>query len=188
MTCGCLRRATLHRRAAYSAQPLEVCSSALAWDPTTTCSRCCARSCRARAGVLIDCPRCMRAPPSTQRSDEHLRFLGFTRAALAAASASLGAAGSALQRLAHAFAPLFLKTVWEDEPLFAATRTVLTIHNIGYQGIFPRPDCRSRAAGRRKLLHQDDLAAGGSTPCATASCTPTPSPRSADSRTRDLHR
>ncbi|MBU0518309.1 glycogen synthase GlgA [bacterium] len=33
--------------------------------------------------------------------------------------------------------PLYLKTLFKDDPFFAATKTVLSIHNVGYQGNFP---------------------------------------------------
>ena len=36
-----------------------------------------------------------------------------------------------------ALLPLLLRTVYDWDTLFAASRTVLTIHNIGYQGVFP---------------------------------------------------
>jgi len=38
-----------------------------------------------------------------------------------------------------ALIPVYLKTRFSGHPLFARTRSVLTIHNLGYQGIFP-PD------------------------------------------------
>jgi starch synthase len=112
---------------------------------------------------LIDCPRLYeRAAIYTTDPDEHLRFLGFTRAVF-----------SACQRLAWgpqilhchdwhaAFAPLFLKSLYTMEPLFAATRTLLTIHNIGYQGIFPAAHRADLDLGEHiYMLHQDDLAAG----------------------------
>src|SRR2546430_12177002 len=61
-----------------------------------------------------------------------------------------------------AFAPLFLRTWWAREPLFRATRTVLTIHNIGYQGIFAaeRIADLGLAPAARELLHPGDLAGG----------------------------
>ena len=34
--------------------------------------------------------------------------------------------------------PLYLKTLYAWDRLFRTTRTVLTIHNLGYQGVFPR--------------------------------------------------
>ncbi len=33
--------------------------------------------------------------------------------------------------------PLYLMTLYWDDPVFKDTRTVLTIHNLGYQGLFP---------------------------------------------------
>jgi starch synthase len=36
------------------------------------------------------------------------------------------------------FLPLFLKSIYASVPLFAASASVLTIHNIGYQGVMPR--------------------------------------------------
>ncbi len=112
---------------------------------------------------LIDCPALYeRAAIYTTDADEHLRFLAFTRAVF-----------SACRRLAWgpqilhchdwhaAFAPLFLKSSYASEPLFAATRTLLTIHNIGYQGIFSAAQRADLDLGERiYMLHQADLAAG----------------------------
>jgi starch synthase len=36
-----------------------------------------------------------------------------------------------------ALIPIYLKATFSDHPLFARVKTVLTIHNLGYQGIFP---------------------------------------------------
>ncbi len=90
------------------------------------------------AVYLIDCPALFeRASIYTADADEHLRFIAFTRAALMACREMRWA-----PRIVHcndwhtAFAPLFLRTLLKDEPLFATTSTLLTIHNIGYQGIF----------------------------------------------------
>jgi starch synthase len=112
---------------------------------------------------LIDCPALYaRTALYTTDPDEHLRFLAFTRAALIACQ-RLGWA----PQVVHcndwhtAFAPLLLRTVWQQEPLFAATRTVLTIHNIGYQGIFPAAQVADLGLpGWLSLLHPADLAAG----------------------------
>jgi starch synthase len=113
---------------------------------------------------LIDCPALYaRGAPYTADPDEHLRFLAFTRAALIAVQ-RLGWAPQVLHcnDWHTAFAPLFLRTVWRNEPLFAATRTMLTIHNIGYQGIFAAAQVEDVGlpADSQSLLHQDDLAAG----------------------------
>ncbi|MCX5701409.1 MAG: glycogen synthase GlgA [Candidatus Omnitrophica bacterium] len=34
--------------------------------------------------------------------------------------------------------PIYLKTLYKDKPFYKNIRTVLTIHNIGYQGLFPK--------------------------------------------------
>jgi len=113
---------------------------------------------------LIDCPALYaRASLYTSDPDEHLRFIALTRAALLSC-ARLGFAVDILHcnDWHTAFAPLYLRTSCRSEPQFAATRTVLTIHNIGYQGIFPAADIADLALtpDEQPLLHQDDLAAG----------------------------
>ena len=113
---------------------------------------------------LIDCPALYaRGTLYTTDPDEHLRFLALTRAALLACQL-LGWAPQVIHcnDWHTAFAPLFMRTVWDREPLFAAARTLLTIHNIGYQGIFPATEVADLGlpAGSLHLLHQADLAAG----------------------------
>jgi starch synthase len=89
---------------------------------------------------FIDCPELYNRPSVyTGDPDEHRRFLLFTRAAV-----------ECCLRLSFApdvfhcndwhcgFLPLYLKTMYAAVPLFARSRSVLTIHNIGYQGIFSR--------------------------------------------------
>ena len=34
--------------------------------------------------------------------------------------------------------PLYLKTLYRKDPFFGKTKSVLTVHNLGYQGLFPR--------------------------------------------------
>jgi starch synthase len=114
--------------------------------------------------LLIDCPALYaRGSLYTAEPDEHLRFLAFTRAAF------LGCARLDFRpQILHcndwhtAFAPLFLRTQYRRQRQFAATRTVLTIHNIGYQGIFAaaRLADLGLTPPELQLLHQPDLAAG----------------------------
>ena len=60
------------------------------------------------------------------------------------------------------FAPLFLRTLYRAEPLLAPARTLLTIHNIGYQGIFPAARVADLGLEPEQLplLYQPDLAGG----------------------------
>jgi starch synthase len=113
---------------------------------------------------LIDCPPLFaRATLYTSDPDEHVRFLAFTRAALLACRAMRWA-----PRIVHcndwhtAFAPLFLKTSYAAEPLLGAARTLLTIHNIGYQGIFEAAQVSdlNLEPAQLALLYQPDLIAG----------------------------
>ena len=113
---------------------------------------------------LIDCPALYaRGAIYTGDPDEHLRFLAFTRASLETCR-RMGWAPQVLHcnDWHTSFAPLYLRTVWEGEKIFAATRTVLTIHNIGYQGVFgaERIADLGLPPGASSLLHQADLAAG----------------------------
>jgi starch synthase len=112
---------------------------------------------------LIDCPVLYGRPAIyTTDPDEHLRFLAFTRAVLAACERSQWS-----PQILHcndwhtAFGPLFIKALYDGAPLFARTRSVLTIHNIGYQGVFSSAAIADLELGPKSyLLHQDDLRAG----------------------------
>jgi starch synthase len=87
---------------------------------------------------FVHCPEAYdRASIYTQGPDEHLRFLILQRAAL-----------ETCQRLGFApdivhcndwhtgLVPLLLKSLYAWDQLFANARSVMSIHNIGYQGIF----------------------------------------------------
>ena len=112
---------------------------------------------------LLDCPVLYHRPTLyTTDVDEHLRFLAFTRAAFMVCQRMNWS-----PRILHcndwhtAFAPLFLKTLYDSDPLFKSTRSVLTIHNIGYQGVFSAAAVADVGLGPKShLLHQDELRAG----------------------------
>jgi starch synthase len=115
------------------------------------------------AMYFIDCPALYDRPQFyTGDPDEHRRFLLFTRAALGSCR-RLGLAPDIFHcnDWHTAFLPLYLKTVYCTDPLLARARSVLTIHNIGYQGVMP-----SSAAADLGLdapesrLDPDDLAHG----------------------------
>jgi starch synthase len=113
---------------------------------------------------LVDCPAAFDRPYIySDGPDEHLRYLVLTRAAL-----------ESCQRLAFApdivhcndwhtaFAPLLLRTAYAwDRQVFGATRSVFTIHNIGYQGVFSAAAAADVGPGvSLGALHQADLALG----------------------------
>ncbi len=113
---------------------------------------------------LIDCPALFARPTLyTSDADEHVRFLAFTRAALLSCLQMRWA-----PRIVHCndwhtgFAPLLLRTSYRGEPLLAGARTLLTIHNIGYQGIFAATHVAdlNLTGAQLGLLYQPDLSAG----------------------------
>lgn len=60
-----------------------------------------------------------------------------------------------------ALIPLFLKTHYSWDQLFAATQTVLTLHNVGYQGVFPSEVLpKLGLENQTQLLAKDDLQRG----------------------------
>jgi starch synthase len=98
----------------------------------------------------------------TSDADEHRRFLVLTRAALESCRLL-----NFRPHIVHshdwhtAFAPLWLRSNYKDDPVFARARSVMTIHNIGYQGAFSATDVADLDLGAGVyLLHQDDLKAG----------------------------
>jgi starch synthase len=60
-----------------------------------------------------------------------------------------------------ALIPLFLRTVYDWDSLFARSRTAVTIHNIGYQGVFPSAGLDELGLGDwSHLLDPHDLRSG----------------------------
>jgi starch synthase len=110
---------------------------------------------------LIHCPALYdRDALYTHDDDEHLRFALLCRAAI-----------ECCQRMGWSpevfhcndwhtgLLPLYLKTVYGWDALFGGTKTLLTIHNLGYQGLFDAavlPELGFR--GHEHLFHNHDLA------------------------------
>jgi starch synthase len=112
---------------------------------------------------LLRCPALYQRPGIyTAGSDEHLRFMLLSCAAIEMCQ-HMGFAPDIFH--CHdwhtALIPLLLKTRYAWDRLFENTRTVLTIHNIGYQGVFNANIVADTGLGEhREKLHQDDLALG----------------------------
>jgi starch synthase len=112
---------------------------------------------------LVDCPALFGRPAIyTNDPDEHLRFAFLTRAAIESAQ-HLGWSPDVV----HAndwqagLAPLYLRSIYAWDRLFQNTRTVMTIHNLGYQGAFAAATANELGLGDAvHMLHQDDLKAG----------------------------
>ena len=112
---------------------------------------------------FVQCPELYGRPAMyTWDADEHLRFLLLSRAALESA-----------QRMRFApdvihchdwqtgLLPLYLRTRYSWDKLFARAKTLFTIHNLHYQGVFSAgilPD--TGLLDSRHLFHQEQLAEG----------------------------
>jgi starch synthase len=103
-----------------------------------------ARTCRLPASAVdvyfIDCPALYGAPGIYQGDGaDWLRFAFLTRAAVECAQRmGWGPDVVHVHDWHTALAPLFLKTLYNWDRLFDRTRTVLTLHNMSYQGVLDR--------------------------------------------------
>jgi starch synthase len=119
---------------------------------------------------FIDCPEMFdRAAFYTFDADEHRRFLLFTRAAIESCLYLRCAPDIFHVNDWHtAFLPLFLKTMYSSVPEFEHSRSVLTIHNIGYQGIMPAAAAADLGLGSfEDRLDASDIAQGVINPLKT---------------------
>jgi starch synthase len=87
---------------------------------------------------LVHCPAAFDRPTLYGNApDEHLRFLVLQRAALESCQRMVFA-----PQIVHcndwhtALVPVLLKSVYAWDQLFAQSRSIMSIHNIGYQGVF----------------------------------------------------
>jgi starch synthase len=112
---------------------------------------------------FIDCPPLFHRPGIYSGEwDEHLRFALFSRAVLECCQ-RMGWSPHVLHcnDWHTALLPIYLRTLYSWDRLFADTRTVLTIHNIAYQGVFPSDVVGNLGlAEYHWLLYQEDLERG----------------------------
>jgi starch synthase len=119
---------------------------------------------------FVDCPALFdRGSLYTTDPDEHRRFLLYTRAVLESCR-RLGFTPDIFHcnDWHSAFLPLYLKTLYRSDSLLGQARSLLTIHNIGYQGVMPSAaaaDLNLGSAG--SLLDQADIAHGVINPLKT---------------------
>ncbi len=122
------------------------------------------------ATYFIDCAELYDRPQFyTTDPDEHRRFLLFTRASLESCRRLRISPDIFHCHDWHtAFLPLYLKTLYSSDPLLGRARSVLTIHNIGYQGVMPSAAAGDLELGdAARLLDGEDLAHGVINPLKT---------------------
>ncbi len=112
---------------------------------------------------LVHCPAVYDRPAIyTIGHDEHLRFLVLQRAALDGCQRMKFSPHIVHCNDWHtALMPMLLKTVYAWDSLFSATRSVLSIHNIGYQGWFDAATIYDVGGNVWNLLAPETQAGGG---------------------------
>jgi starch synthase len=119
---------------------------------------------------FIDCPALFeRSGLYTTDPDEHRRFLLFTRATLESCRRlGFGPDIFHCNDWHTAFLPLYLKTLYRGDALLARAKSLLTIHNIGYQGVMPAAVAADLGLGAASsMLDQSDIAHGVINPLKT---------------------
>lgn len=98
----------------------------------------------------------------TEEGDEYLRFALLSRAAIECCQRmGWGPDIFHCNDWQTALIPLYLKTIYQWDGLFKQSKTVLTIHNIGYQGMFSADAVdKLMFGGYRHMLPPEDLGAG----------------------------
>ncbi len=111
---------------------------------------------------LVDCPACYDRPSIyTADPDEHRRFLLLTHAAFLCCQRMAFA-----PQIMHfndwhtAVGTLLLRSTYAWDRLFAGSRSVLTIHNVGYQGFIGSGALAEVLPGGSAMLDQGELAMG----------------------------
>ena len=112
---------------------------------------------------LVHCPVLYgRQGIYSSEADEHLRFLALSYAALDACRQQRWAPDVVhCNDWQTSLVPLALKTIYSRDPVLGRARSLLTIHNLQYQGQFPAfTIADTRLQGSHGLFHQDQLKEG----------------------------
>jgi starch synthase len=112
---------------------------------------------------FIDCPALFdRGGIYTFDPDENRRFLLFTRATLESCRRlGFGPDIFHCNDWHTAFLPLYLKTLYRGDVLLARAKSLLTIHNIAYQGVMPAKAAADLGLGAASsMLDRADIARG----------------------------
>ena len=109
--------------------------------------------------LLVHCPDAFDRPTIyTNGPDEHLRFLILQRAALESCQRLVFA-----PQIVHCndwhtgLVPAMLRSLYAWDRLFDEARTVMSIHNIGYQGVFNAGTAYDTGGEIRHLLAPEDI-------------------------------
>ena len=112
---------------------------------------------------LVDCPalsagrrKGLYGEGGADYPDNHIRFAVFARAALEVARHLFRTEIFHCHDWQAGLVPAYLRTTFAGDPTFMGCRTLFTIHNLGYQGLFPKR-ALVEAALDPALFHLDGL-------------------------------
>jgi len=91
---------------------------------------------------IVNCPPLFARPglygeSGVDYADNHVRFALFARAAIGIARFLFRTDIFHCHDWQSGLVPAYLRTVFASDPTFFGVKTVFTIHNLGYQGLFP---------------------------------------------------
>jgi starch synthase len=91
---------------------------------------------------LVDCPplfdrKGIYGESGVDYPDNHIRFAVFCRAALGVARHLFPCDVLHCHDWQSGLIPAYLKSTYATDPVFLGTKTLFTIHNLGFQGLFP---------------------------------------------------
>jgi len=92
---------------------------------------------------LLECPplygrKAFYGESGLDYADNHIRFAVFARAALEVARRLFRTDVFHCHDWQSGLVPAYLRSTFASDPTFFGARTLFTIHNLGYQGLFPR--------------------------------------------------
>jgi len=116
---------------------------------------------RDEAVYLVDCPalydrKSLYGEAGQDYPDNHIRFAVLARAALAVARFLFKTDIFHCHDWQAGLLPAYLRTTFALDPSFLGTKTLFTIHNLGYQGIFPESALEDVALDR-SLFHPEGV-------------------------------
>jgi starch synthase len=112
------------------------------WLPTGSLDTSISQIDREPPSYLLDCPpmfgrETFYGPGGRDYADNHIRFAVLARAALAVCRHIFRPDILHLHDWQAGLVPVYLRTTLAGDPTFYGIRTLFTLHNIGYQGLFP---------------------------------------------------
>jgi starch synthase len=110
---------------------------------------------------LVDCPRLfdrkgLYGESGMDYPDNHIRFAVFARAALAVARVLFRTEIFHCHDWQAGLVPALLRSSFATDPTYFGVKTLFTIHNLGYQGLFPK-GAMAEAALEPDLYRPDGL-------------------------------